>query len=87
MTISRLGVVARAMHYQGLTYGPDFDSLDPLPMVENGATQADDTVHTAYDEESISFDGYWDTDSRLCLQAAAPRPVTLLAVIVDYEES
>jgi hypothetical protein len=84
--VSRLGVIAQNMHYQALTYGPDFDTLDPLPMVQDGATIADDTVHVQYDEESFSFDGHWDTDSRLCLQAQSPRPVTLLAAIVETDE-
>ncbi len=84
--ITRLGIIAQNMHYQGLSYGQDFDNLDELPMVENGATQADDTVHSQYDEDTFVVNGYWDTDSRLCLQAASPRPVTLLAAIVETEE-
>lgn len=83
--LTRLGIIAENMHYQALTYGKDFSSLDALPMTQDGGTIADDTVHTKFDEETFSFDGVWDTDSRLCLQAASPRPVTLLAAIVEFD--
>ena len=83
--ITRVGVIAENMHYQALTYGPDFSSLDPLPMVKDGATISGDTVHTQFDEETFSFDGRWDTDSRLCMEATSPRPVTLLAALVEFD--
>lgn len=85
--IQTLGVIMRNSHYQGLQYGRDFDNLDNLPLVQSGATIADDTVHTDFDEESFSFAGSWDTDSRLCLQAASPRPCTLLAAIIGVDTS
>jgi hypothetical protein len=84
--LARLGVILDKTHYQGLQYGPDFSNLDDLPLVEDGVTQADDTQHDQYDEEAFSFDGRWDTDSRLCLQAASPRNCTLLAAIIETEE-
>jgi len=83
--VSGLGVIMNDTHYQGLKYGPDFNRLDDLPLIEDGTATAADTVHAHYDEESFSFDGLWNTDSRLCLQAQSPRPVTLLAAIVDTE--
>jgi hypothetical protein len=82
--LMRLGVILYNTHYQGLQYGPDFSSLDNLPMVKDGTTTADDTIH-GYDEETFSFDGLWDSDSRLCLQAASPRPCTLLAALIELE--
>jgi len=83
--IARLGVIMYNTHYQGLKYGPTFNDLDDLPQVRDGAVTAADTIIAAYDEETFSFDGRWDTDSRLCLQAQSPRPCTLLAAIVDME--
>jgi len=83
--IPRLGVILYNTHYQGLQYGPNFTDLDNLPLVKDGATISDDTVHASYDEESFAFDGQWDTDSRLCLQAASPRPCTLLAAIIGLK--
>jgi hypothetical protein len=83
--VTRMGVIMHNTHYQGLKYGPDFDNLDDLPLIERGTLQADDTVHTHYDQESMAFDGRWDTDSRVCIQAASPRPCTLLAAIITTE--
>lgn len=79
--VDHLAVILSNTHAQGLRYGADFDNLDDLPLVENGAEVDGDTVHTHYDEESFEFNGTWDSDSRICLEASAPRPVTVLGVI------
>lgn len=84
-TVTRLGAIMHNTHYQGLKYGPDFDNLDDLPLIEEATLQADDTVHGHYDQHSMAFDGRWDTDSRVCLQAESPRPCTLLAGIITTE--
>ena len=83
--LSAIGILAKDMHYQGLQYGPDFDNLDDLPLTDGYSDTAAHTIWSTYDEESFEFPGNWDTDSRLCLQAAAPRPVTLLACVISVE--
>lgn len=83
--IAKLGIIARDIHPQGLKYGPDFDNLDDLPAVEDYDEIDADVVREAYDEEMFTFPGDWSTDSRLCLKATAPLPVTLLAAIVSME--
>jgi hypothetical protein len=83
--VTTLGVILYNTHYQGLQYGSDFTNMDNLPLMSKGAEISADTVHSSFDEESFSFDGQWDTDSRLCLQAASPRPCTILAAIVGME--
>jgi len=81
--IDHVGLILADTHYQGLQYGPDFDTLDDLPAVENAEETAADTVWDSYDEDMIEFPGDWDTDSRICLKATAPRPCTILAVTVS----
>uniref|UniRef100_UPI0031E190B9 hypothetical protein n=1 Tax=Klebsiella sp. TaxID=576 RepID=UPI0031E190B9 len=81
--VDHLGLIMRNTHYRGLTYGPDFDAQDDLPGEEFGYPTASNTVWESYDRDSFEFDGSWDTDSRICLVAAAPRPVTVLAAIVS----
>jgi hypothetical protein len=81
--INRLGVIAVNLHPQGLEYGPDFDTMDNLPLIEGGTDVDQAVVREAYDEEMFAFPGDWSTDSRLCLRATAPRPVTLLAAVID----
>ena len=82
--ISQLGLLLADTHAKGLIYGPDFDNLDDLPAREDGAIVDGDQMLTAYDEEAFSFPGIWDTDARVCLRATAPRPCTLLALVVDW---
>ncbi len=83
--VSGLGFILKDTHYQGLKFGPSFSNLDNLPKVVAGSTQADDTVWSEFDEPVIPFKGVWDTDSRICLQAAAPRPCTVLAAVGEIE--
>lgn len=78
--LNGLGAVLYNTHYQGLQYGPDFDHLDSLPLVEDGKITSADTIHSSYDKEMFEFEGVWDSDSRICLQAQAPNPCTLLAI-------
>lgn len=83
--VSQLGIIARNIHPQGLEYGPDFTTMDDLPLIEDGYDVDQDVVRTAYDERMFAFPGVWDTDARLCLRATAPLPVTLLACVIDLE--
>lgn len=80
--VSKLGLVLADAHAQGLQYGPDFDTLDDLPGTELSADIDENTIWEEYDYDMIEFPGEWDTDSRLCLKAAAPRPCTVLAAVV-----
>lgn len=83
--ISAIGLILSNTHYQGLQYGSDFDHLDDLPLVEFGAETSDDTVWEQFDRDTFTFSGTWDTDSRLCLQAQAPRPCTILAAVISMD--
>lgn len=80
--IERLGLILLNTHYQGLLFGTDFVTMDNLPLVEDGAVTDADTVWPDFDGPMVAIPGTWDTDSRLCLQAAAPRPCTVLAAVV-----
>jgi hypothetical protein len=71
-------------HAQGLEYGPDATHLDNLPLIEKGASVDVDSVWDSYDNETFPFPGTWDTDSRVYLKATAPRPCTLLALVVGW---
>lgn len=81
--IDHLGLILIDTHAKGITYGPDFNSLDEMPDVEDHAEVDENTVYENYDQRMIEFDGDWSTDSRFCLQAAAPRPATVLCVTVS----
>ena len=56
---------------------PDFDTLDPMP-----AYQEDDKID-AYDNTPFSFNGSFDTDSRVCLKATGP--CSIMALVYDVQ--
>jgi hypothetical protein len=84
-SVDHLGLVLANTHYQGLQYGPNFNDLDNLPLVERGAVTPANTVWEAYDEDTFEFMGDWNPDSRICLQAQAPRPCTILSAVIGLE--
>jgi hypothetical protein len=81
--VNELTMVMAWVHAKGLRYGPDFSTLDDLPGIEAGAKVDADAIRTTYAEHSFLFNGRNDVDARLCLQAQAPRPVTILAAVPD----
>lgn len=83
--VNKIGFIAQNLHYQGLKYGPDFDNLYDMPLVEMGQDTPADTIWEDYHEDNFPFGGEWIPDSRICLQAESPRPATLLAAIAEFE--
>jgi len=81
--ISGLAFILADVHPKGIKFGPDFDTLVPLPEVEEGAILDPDAMRTDYDQEPIPFPSKWSTDARVCLEAVAPRPVTVLAAVCE----
>lgn len=85
--IDKVGFVLLDTHPQGIEYGPDFDTLDPLPERDRGADVSQTTIMSEYDSDPIWFPGRWDNDSRLCLVANAPKPATILAALIHIEQN
>ena len=83
--ITEVALVLADTHHLGLRFGPDFTNLDDRPQREEWADVAVDTVDEDYDSEPIQFPSTWSPDTRLCLQAQAPRPCTVLAVQITME--
>lgn len=83
--INSLGLVLADTHYQGLRYGPSFDAMDDLPLVVDGAMTDADTIWESYDKDMVEFPGEWSTDNRLCLEATAPRPCTVLGAVMNVD--
>lgn len=83
--VAGIALIMQNAHAQGLQYGSDADHLDPMPLIEDGAPVDQNSIWQAYDHEVMPFDGDWDTDSRIFLLAAAPRPVTIMAAVIAME--
>lgn len=80
-----VGLILWKTHRFGVKFGGDFDHLDDLPGVEQGADVSDDYVWDQYDEDLITLNGDWNTDSRLCIEANAPKPATILCATISVE--
>ena len=83
--IDHIGLVLADTHYQGLTYGPNFDTLDNLPLIHNGTAIADHTVWDTVDIEMTEFEGEFGQDTRICIEANAPRPATVMAIVGNHD--
>jgi hypothetical protein len=83
--ISEISFVLADTHAKGIRFGPDFDNLDDRPLREGWADIDPDEITEAYDEDTIMFQSEWATDLRVCLQAQAPRPCTVMAVKLIVE--
>ncbi len=83
--IDHLGLLLADTHAQGLQFGPSFELMDDMPAFEDGAQVDADAIWDEYEEDMIEFPGDWSTDNRICLQAAAPRPCTVLALVASND--
>lgn len=87
--IGQLGLVLLNSHCQGLLVGSDFDEmesgipLDDLPMLPDDETPDTRTMFIDYDRNLTHFNDVIGTDSQLCLQAASPRPCTVVAATIE----
>jgi hypothetical protein len=89
--VDRLGLVLAATHPRGLKFGPTLDdvgslAMDDMPGVEESVAVSQTTVPASYDHNMIEFPGNWTSDTRLCLQAQAPRPATIVAVTFELSQ-
>jgi hypothetical protein len=80
--LEKAGLCLINTHYKGLGIGRDFTKMFGLPLTRNGAAVAADTVHQEFDEPGENLPAFWETDTRLCLRAASPRPCTVSSVVV-----
>lgn len=75
-----VGLLLADYHPQGLRFGADFDIMDDLPLIESG-TSTGTSVQAELHQQPIEFPGVWGADSRICLEAKAPRPCTVLGLV------
>ena len=81
--IDHLAPILYNTHAQGLEMGPDFTTMDNLPLMQGGAPVDPDSCYAEYDHEPQSFPGTWDVDARICFRATAPKPCTVLACVIE----
>lgn len=90
--VNKVGFMLDRTHYQGVRYG-QYDVLtgtytaDELPLVEDGAETSANTIWQHYDQQQFELNGKWDSDSRVYLEAASPRPATVMGFTIEMETS
>lgn len=84
--IRAISLILADVHPKGIKFGEDFTTLNNLPEIgPEGQVLDPDVVLTDYVLEPSAFPGGWSSDTRICLQAKAPRPATVLAAITEVE--
>ena len=83
--IGKFGVVLRNTHYKGLRYGPTFTKTYDLAARQNFGPVTAHHIWDSLESDMNAAGGIWEPDTRLCLTATAPRPVTVLAATVELE--
>jgi hypothetical protein len=81
--VEGLGLILTDFHYDGLRYGPTFDSMYPLPPTVDFAVPSDVYNGSVFEDSILSFGGDWSTDSRVCLECSSPYPVKVLGLVMD----
>ena len=85
--VDHVALILKNTHANGITMGPDFTTMDALPLMYEGAAVVATSTYSDYDTGSESFPGLWDIDARICLKAVAPRPCTVLAAVIEGQVS
>ena len=83
--VNKLALILGPTHNDGLYFGRDFTNMDPLPRRVNGRPVEADEILDDFELTGTAFPGEWNTDSRLCLKAVAPKPCEVQAAIVSVE--
>lgn len=83
--VTQVGLLAADIMYGAIQFGPDFDTMDPLPLIKDGAAVDQAAVYSEWDEPKFPFRAEWNTDSRLCMKGSAPYPATLLGLVIGIQ--
>lgn len=83
--VNALGLILANTHAQGIQFGADADHLSKMHQVEGGKRVDQDSIWSHYDYRPSHIDDTWSTDSRVYLLAQAPRPCTVLGMVVEME--
>lgn len=81
--VDHVALILANTHAKGIKYGVDFDYMDDLPLMESGVAVDPDAIWTDYSQHSVEANGEYTTDARLCLEANAPYPATVLAAVIS----
>jgi hypothetical protein len=80
--VPQASLILYKTHQSGIQFGAkDTGELDSLSGRIDGKVIDVDTIHETLDQVAVPVPGTYETDPRLILRAASPRPATVLAVV------
>lgn len=71
----------------GLRIGRDFDNMTKLSSIYKGRALDQYEIVDEWDYEATSFNGKFDTDSRVCIEAVSPYPVTICGLVIHMQNN
>lgn len=82
--VNHLGLYMVDVVLEGVRIGRDFNNLQQLSSTDRGRGNAVDfnLVKEEYDQDLSNFGGRWEVDSRICIEARAPYPVSIAALVI-----
>lgn len=78
--VTRIGFILVETHAKGIKFGQDFMTMEELPDIEDGVQVDRNYLWPEYDKNTTVFPGTYSSDTRICLEANAPRPATVAAI-------
>lgn len=85
-TLARAGILLGDYCRSGVRYGTSFSSLFSLPVKNAKGTTATEVVSGPDEDEEVhALDGEIGFDTRLCIELYAPKPATILGIVMQVE--
>ena len=81
--VNQIGLVMSSYVRSGIRHGKDFDNMMPLNEQIERQTPANVNNGVVQEEDSITFDGEWNTDSRICL--TTHWPANFMGLVFDVD--
>lgn len=85
-SVASVGMILTDFVRSGIKVGASFDDpyrgLDHLPLMTDNETQPAIVLSTIRDEETFTFAGEWNTDSRVCMELSSPYTGTFLGLVL-----
>lgn len=88
-----LDLILRNTHASGVRFGQDFENMRDMPQADlptipgpdDTEVPDEDHVYVEHEGRTLTVDGEWMTNSRLCLESRAPKPATILCAIAHIQ--
>jgi hypothetical protein len=80
--VDHLNIVANNTAPDGVRIGRDFTNMTRLSSLLRGKEMTAGQIVDHYDYDASSFNGMWDSDSRVCIRCVSPYPAHIIGMVV-----